>query len=388
MTARWSSADESAPYPDAATWGRTRRPRPRPSSWCWRRARPSWPPSRSGRGWSGAAATPGCCPALAAAARSGRLRWVDGGAHLTSTTHVRNAVEGVLAAADRGRGGEAYFVTDGAPVPFREFATDLLATRGIVPDAGTVSGRVARAAAGGTGAVWRTLPLPGGPPVDLATVRVDRRGVHAAGRPGPAASWATRGTSPASRGWPSYGRSTRPATPASPARSSGARAELSSEPRGEPGDRHRARSRTPRPVPVARLSDAPLPPVDPSIPPWPGEKVRLGGVDLFVRRTPGPAGGGEPALYVHGLGGASTNWTDYAALLATRLDGEALDLPGFGESGPAPVHGGYGWPAQTRTVIAYLEHRGGRAGAPGRQLDGRGRRRCWSPPPGPTWSAR
>jgi nucleoside-diphosphate-sugar epimerase len=114
----------------------------------------------------------GLLPGLTAAVRSGRLRWVDGGAHLTSTTHVRNAVEGVLAAADRGRGGEVYFVTDGAPVPFRTFATDLLATRGIAPDAGSVSGRVARAAAGGTGAVWRTLRLPGGPPVDLATVRV------------------------------------------------------------------------------------------------------------------------------------------------------------------------------------------------------------------------
>jgi nucleoside-diphosphate-sugar epimerase len=113
----------------------------------------------------------GLLPRLLAAVRSGRLRWVDGGGHLTSTTHVRNAVEGVLAAADRGRGGRAYFVTDGAPLPFREFVTDLLATQGIVPHVGTVSGRVARAAAGGTGALWRALPLPGRPPVDLATVR-------------------------------------------------------------------------------------------------------------------------------------------------------------------------------------------------------------------------
>ena len=110
-------------------------------------------------------------PGLTAAVRSGRLRWVDGGGYLTSTTHVRNAVEGVLAAAERGRGGQAYFVTDGAPVPFRQFATDLLATHGIVPDGGFVSGRVVRAAAGGTGALWRTLRLPGGPPMDLATVR-------------------------------------------------------------------------------------------------------------------------------------------------------------------------------------------------------------------------
>jgi pimeloyl-ACP methyl ester carboxylesterase len=117
-------------------------------------------------------------------------------------------------------------------------------------------------------------------------------------------------------------------------------------------------SRTSRSAPVARLSDAPLPPVDPSIRPWPGDKVRVGGVDLFVRRTPGPPGGGEPALYVHGLGGASTNWTDFAALLATRLDGEALDLPGFGESGPAAARGGYRVEAHARTVVAYLEHRG------------------------------
>lgn len=111
-------------------------------------------------------------PALAAAAESGRLRWVDGGMHLTSTTHVRNAVEGILAAAERGRGGEAYFVTDGVPVAFREFATALLATLGIAAPTGTVPGRVARGLAGGAGALWRLLPLPGRAPVEADEVRV------------------------------------------------------------------------------------------------------------------------------------------------------------------------------------------------------------------------
>lgn len=111
-------------------------------------------------------------PALLTAAGSGRLRWVDGGMHLTSTTHVRNAVEGILAAAERGRGGEAYFVTDGAPVPFREFATALLATRGVAAPTGTVPGRVARGLAGGTSALWRVLPLPGRAPLDLDEIRV------------------------------------------------------------------------------------------------------------------------------------------------------------------------------------------------------------------------
>ena len=111
-----------------------------------------------------------------------------------------------------------------------------------------------------------------------------------------------------------------------------------------------------RPVPVARLSDAPLPPVDPSIPPWPGETVPVGGTRLYVRRTPGPDAGGEPALYVHGLGGASTNWTDFAGLLAGRLAGEAIDLPGFGESGPVPRRD-YSPAGHARTVVAYLEQR-------------------------------
>jgi pimeloyl-ACP methyl ester carboxylesterase len=98
------------------------------------------------------------------------------------------------------------------------------------------------------------------------------------------------------------------------------------------------------------------------LPPWPGEEVPVRGGSVFVRRTPwrGPLDGGdggaphERALYVHGLGGASTNWTDLAALLAVRLDGWALDLPGFGRSRP-PARGGYGLARHTRAVVDVLE---------------------------------
>jgi len=103
---------------------------------------------------------------------------------------------------------------------------------------------------------------------------------------------------------------------------------------------------------TARLSDAPLPPIDTSIPPWPGRRVRVGAADVHVRDT--PSDGGEPALCVHGLGGASTNWTDFAGLLAPSLAVESIDLPGFGRSGPAPGRD-YSIPAHTQTVIRYLE---------------------------------
>src|SRR6185436_866657 len=39
-------------------------------------------------------------------------------------------------------------------------------------------------------------------------------------------------------------------------------------------------------------------------------------------------------VYVHGLGGSATNWTDLAALLGPRAAGTAVDLPGFGRSRP------------------------------------------------------
>lgn len=118
-----------------------------------------------------------------------------------------------------------------------------------------------------------------------------------------------------------------------------------------------------RPIRPARLSSTPLPPVDSTIPPWPGEVETIDGHRLFVRRTPytgGDArsgGAGQPALYVHGLGGASTNWTDLAHLLSGRLAGEALDLPGFGRSGPALARD-YSLMRQARLVAELIARRG------------------------------
>lgn len=72
-------------------------------------------------------------PQLAAAAKSGKLAWIGGGTYRTSTTHIDNVVEGIVLALVRGRGGEAYFVTDGEPVEFRSFVSHLLERAGIAP---------------------------------------------------------------------------------------------------------------------------------------------------------------------------------------------------------------------------------------------------------------
>ena len=70
-------------------------------------------------------------PQLIKAAKNGKLAWIDGGEYLTSTTHIDNVVHAMLLALEKGRAGEVYFVTDGAPLTFRDFISRLLATQGI-----------------------------------------------------------------------------------------------------------------------------------------------------------------------------------------------------------------------------------------------------------------
>jgi nucleoside-diphosphate-sugar epimerase len=102
---------------------------------------------------------------LKAAVEAGRFSWVAGGQHLTSTTHVDNTVEGLMLGALNGRPGAAYFVTDGEPVAFREFITELAATGGLqLPDR-NVPAPVARIGAAAAEAAWRRLHLKSTPPI-------------------------------------------------------------------------------------------------------------------------------------------------------------------------------------------------------------------------------
>jgi pimeloyl-ACP methyl ester carboxylesterase len=86
--------------------------------------------------------------------------------------------------------------------------------------------------------------------------------------------------------------------------------------------------------------------------PWPGRPVRIDGSDSYVRFTPATGPDAEPAAYVHGLGGSGQNWTDLADLLSPWLEGEAIDLPGFGRSGPPRR---YGLAQLSDRVVRWLE---------------------------------
>jgi nucleoside-diphosphate-sugar epimerase len=114
--------------------------------------------------------------ALAAAVKAGRFLWMDGGCYPTSTAHVDNVCEGMLLAAEKGRGGEAYFLTDGAPVELRAFVTQMLATRGVDPGDKSVPKWLVLVLARVCEWAWETFGLKGEPPAT-------RMAVHLFGEP-------------------------------------------------------------------------------------------------------------------------------------------------------------------------------------------------------------
>jgi nucleoside-diphosphate-sugar epimerase len=104
-------------------------------------------------------------PEMVATVEAGKWAWVGGGTNITETTHVDNVVEGLVLAATRGKPGEAYFVTDGEPVVFREFVTSMLQTQGVEPPDRSLPAWTAAPLARVSEAAWKLLPLPGDPPM-------------------------------------------------------------------------------------------------------------------------------------------------------------------------------------------------------------------------------
>jgi nucleoside-diphosphate-sugar epimerase len=96
---------------------------------------------------------------------AGKFAWVGGGRNVTDTAHVDNVVEGLILAAERGRAGEAYFLTDDEPVVFREFVTAMLETQGVEPPDRSLPAWTAAPLARVAETAWKLLPLSGEPPM-------------------------------------------------------------------------------------------------------------------------------------------------------------------------------------------------------------------------------
>src|SRR5436190_18028462 len=104
-------------------------------------------------------------PVLVNLVKSGRFRWIGGGAHLTDTAHVDNTVEGLVLGATKAPAGGVYFVTDGEPVVFKAFVGAMIATQGVEAPDKSIGLGVAKTAASATAGAWRLLRRPGRPPL-------------------------------------------------------------------------------------------------------------------------------------------------------------------------------------------------------------------------------
>lgn len=75
---------------------------------------------------------------------------------------------------------------------------------------------------------------------------------------------------------------------------------------------------------------------------------------------PRAGGQGAPsrnAVFVHGLGGSSLNWTDLMLAMSEEVTGYAIDLPGFGMS-PPPRDGDFTPSGLARSIAAFIVAKG------------------------------
>lgn len=111
-------------------------------------------------------------PKIIEAVNKGQFMWMGGGRYRTSTCHIANVVAGTILAAEKGKPGAIYFLTDGEPIEMRAFLTALLATRGVDPGGKNLPRGLALALAATAETIWRLLRLSGRPPLTRMAVKI------------------------------------------------------------------------------------------------------------------------------------------------------------------------------------------------------------------------
>lgn len=104
--------------------------------------------------------------------KAGQFRWVGSGSQAMSTAHVDNVCHALELAVEKGRGGEAYFVSDGTDTTLKGLISALLRTRGIEPPRASAPLPVAWVMASVMEWVWRTFSRQGEPPITRQMLRL------------------------------------------------------------------------------------------------------------------------------------------------------------------------------------------------------------------------
>jgi nucleoside-diphosphate-sugar epimerase len=111
-------------------------------------------------------------PQLVTAVKTGQFVWINQGDYPYMTTHVLNVCHGAILAAERSRGGQAYFLSDGDVVQFRRWVMTWLQIAGVKPGRLSIPRWVAWNAAGLLEAIWRIMRRKDTPPITRTMVRL------------------------------------------------------------------------------------------------------------------------------------------------------------------------------------------------------------------------
>ncbi|MCX2730604.1 NAD(P)-dependent oxidoreductase [Saccharopolyspora sp. NFXS83] len=113
-----------------------------------------------------------------AAAAADQFAWIDNGRHVMDFVHVDNLAAATAAALSRGYDRRVYYITDGTPMPIRDFFTPVLETMGAdVSHARSVPFAIASPVARILDRAWRLLRRPTPPPLNnwlIASMGCDR----------------------------------------------------------------------------------------------------------------------------------------------------------------------------------------------------------------------
>jgi nucleoside-diphosphate-sugar epimerase len=113
---------------------------------------------------------PNVLPKIIEAVNKGQMQFIAGGKHKISVCNVANVCEALQLAVHNGKGGQAYFITDGESVVFKDFIKSYVATENVeVPDK-EVSIKMAKFIASAMEFTWKTLRLKGHPPLYKAMI--------------------------------------------------------------------------------------------------------------------------------------------------------------------------------------------------------------------------
>lgn len=107
--------------------------------------------------------------------KAGKWMWVGGGHQVLSTVHIDNLSAAVLAAFDKGKGGAAYFITDGDRRSMRTTFSSIIKAFGLDPGVKEIPLGVAATLANFFGFTWNLLGLKSQPPVPPLAIRLMAR---------------------------------------------------------------------------------------------------------------------------------------------------------------------------------------------------------------------